>query len=703
MRRTAASSTTTFRLRDAIALAPAGETINFAVTGTINLSSLGQLVINKNLTITGPGANLLTINAFDPTPTTDNGDGSRVFNINDGTAINLNISIRGVTLTGGDSAAGGGGIHNENEIVILTACTVSGNAGMQGGGLFNNLGGEMTLVDSTISGNVAVEDGGGIYSNHGRVTLTRSVATDNSAGRDGGAAFAYYGDLIVSDSTITGNTAGGDGGGLYSSFGNFTVTHSTISGNDAGYGGGIYNYSNATVTTSTIDGNSAEESGGGVHTRGNLTLSESTISGNSATFGGGIYSYTDPLGPTTTVVGSTISGNTATELGGGFYNYFGVSLIRHSTITNNTAPIGGGGGVASYAGSNMRTEVHSTIIAGNNGSDVDFVAGAVNSFQSSGYNLIGQGNAVSEFVEPGDQTGVSDPMLDPLANNGGPTRTHAVLAGSPAIDAGDPAAVAGLGTVPMNDQRDVPFTRVFDGNSNSVARIDIGAYELQPKSILGDYNLNGTVDAADYVMWRKTLSASVAPPFTGADGDGDSTIDPDDHGCVADAFWAGWPPPGSGAGEASSVQIQELRADAQAVRNIAADYLGESVVQIPTETISAPAKTDAVAARATSFAVLETRSPGHDSSSRSRRTIHRYQVAESGGDDLPLLLAIDRVGRSPRQDSFVNDDSGNGEHRADDDDSESEIDEPLAVALAVRRGARSTCILLRLITAAGVV
>ena len=152
------------------------------------------------------------------------------------------------------------------------------------------------------------------------------------------------------------------------------------------------------------------------------------------------------------------------------------------------------------------------------------------------------------------------------------------------------------------------------------------------------------------------------------------------------------PPPGSGAGEAASIQIQELRADAQVVRNIAADYSGKSVVQIPTETISAPAKIDAVAARSTSFAVLETRSPGHDSSSRSRRTIHRYQVAESGGDDLPLLLAIDRVGRTTRQDSLANDDSGNSEYRADDDDSEGEIDEPLAMALAVRRGARSTFI-----------
>ena len=65
-------------------------------------------------------------------------------------------------------------------------------------------------------------------------------------------------------------------------------------------------------------------------------------------------------------------------------------------------------------------------------------------------------------------------------------------------------------------------------------------------------------------------------------------------------------------------------------------------------------------------------------------TIHRYQVAESGGDDLPLLLAIDRVGRSPRQDSFVNVDSSNCDYRADDNDIVSEIDEPVAVALAAR-------------------
>ena len=93
--------------------------------------------------------------------------------------------------------------------------------------------------------------------------------------------------------------------------------------------------------------------------------------------------------------------------------------------------------------------------------------------------------------------------------------THALFAGSPAIDAGDPNFdPADPDGDPMTDdavpydQRGTPFDRVFDGNSNGVARIDIGAFELQPKGILGDYNRNGTVDAADYVVWRKTLGTT---------------------------------------------------------------------------------------------------------------------------------------------------------------------------------------------------
>ena len=453
-------------LRDAIAAAAGGETIDFAVTGVIQLTQ-GQLAIGKDLAIRGPGANLLTIDASgnDPTPDINNGDGSRVFQIGDGNANSqLSVALVGLTIRGGDNAAVGGGIRNENEIVTVTRSTIRDNAGTEGGGLFTDVEGELALVNSTVSGNAAVQDGGGIHSNRGRVSLTGSVAADNTAGNDGGAVFAYYGQLTVSDSTISGNSANVVGGGLYSAFGNFSVARSVVSGNDAGYGGGIYNYSEATISATTIDGNSAVEHGGGVYTRGNLTLTDCTISGNSATLGGGMLSYTAYEERSTTVVGTTISGNTATQFGGGFYNYFGVSVIRHSTITKNTAPVGGGGGVDIYAESTTRTEVQSSIIAGNNGSDVDFVSGTFNSFQSEGYNCIGLGIAIGEFVELGDQAGVVDPKLEPLADNGGLTQTHALLADSPAVDAGDPAATAGVGIVPLFDQRESPFVRVFNGD-----------------------------------------------------------------------------------------------------------------------------------------------------------------------------------------------------------------------------------------------
>jgi hypothetical protein len=273
----------------------------------------------------------------------------------------------------------------------------------------------------------------------------------------------------------------------------------------------------------------------------------------------------------------------------------------------------------------------------------------------------------------------NNPQLGSLANNGGPTMTHAPLAGSPAINAGDPSIVFNPAE---HDQRGAPFVRVSGG------RIDIGAFEVQPiivpPDLFGDYNLNGVVDAADYLVWRKTLGGTNVPAYSGADGDGDTTIDQDDYVVWRAHFGQTLPQPGSGASEASSVQTQQLRADPPAVRNITTDYIGDSVVPIPKETFSAPAETAAVAARPASFAAIETRSLWHDLNTRSRGRIDQYRVAEFSGDDLPLLLAVDRVGRSPRQDSSVSDDNGNGERSADDDDSENEIDDALAVALALR-------------------
>jgi hypothetical protein len=256
-----------------------------------------------------------------------------------------------------------------------------------------------------------------------------------------------------------------------------------------------------------------------------------------------------------------------------------------------------------------------------------------------------------------------DPLLGPLTFNGGPTMTHALLAGSPAINSGDPAAMGGVGNVPLLDQRGAPFARVAGG------RIDIGAIERQPipPAVFGDYNQNGEVDAADYVVWRKTLNQSISL-FSGADGDGDGTIDQGDYVVWRAHFGTTLPMPSAGSGTAATLLS-------------AAFDVSESLVDIPAETTSAPVKADAATVRAISVEVRETRSPWLDSSSRSRGRIHRYHVAEAGDDDLPLLLAIDRVGRSSQQEFLVHGRHEKNEFLADDDDSWSQIDEPLAVAL----------------------
>ena len=140
--------------------------------------------------------------------------------------------------------------------------------------------------------------------------------------------------------------------------------------------------------------------------------------------------------------------------------------------------------------------------------------------------------------------------LGPLTDNGGPTMTHALLPGSPAINAGDPAAVAGVDGVPVHDQRGAPFTRVYGG------RIDIGAVEAIPVGVLpGDYNANGIVDAADYTVWRNNLGAAPLPgPLhegegVNGDGNGDGIVDALDYAVWKSNFGATVAELGAGSGE----------------------------------------------------------------------------------------------------------------------------------------------------------
>ena len=271
-----------------------------------------------------------------------------------------------------------------------------------------------------------------------------------------------------------------DTGGLYSifqldSFNTASISGITITnGNSDRGGGGIQTFGgDLTVAGSTISGNSSEVDGGGILTRGTLTVINSTISGNSSEVdGGGIFSDTSlpPSTTKTTITNSTISGNTAEDDGGGVYNTDGLTEIEFSTITNNTAP-DQGGGVASDGDEETSTEVLSSIISANTNTDVDInFDPTINTFVSRGYNLIGDGNATGAFDQTGDQIGVTNPGLGPLSDNGGPTQTHALLSGSPAINA-IPQGTNGCGTTFTEDQRGV--------SRPQGSACDIGSFELE--------------------------------------------------------------------------------------------------------------------------------------------------------------------------------------------------------------------------------
>jgi hypothetical protein len=352
-------------LRQALADANDGDTINFdsSLNGqTITLTS-GELNVDKDVTITGPGANHLAV---------DGNAQSRVFYINPGKTV----TVSGLTVENGysDSPPGGGGIFNYDATLTVNNCIISGNSG---GGISNDgFRGSATLMvtNCTVSGNSATSAGNGGGIGNGAV--------------EGGAVL--------------------------------TVSNSTISGNSAGVGGGI--------------GNGADPG------YAMVTISNCTISDNSADYGGGILNACSVGGVSgVTVSNSTISGNSAIGNGGGIYN------VRAGTYTG--------------------LELDSTVLnAGNSGENIFNAGGTVT---SHGYNLSSD-NGGGYLTGPGDQIN-TNPLLGPLQDNGGPTFTHELLPGSPAINVGDPSFTP----PPFYDQRGPDFGRVING------RIDIGSFEVQ--------------------------------------------------------------------------------------------------------------------------------------------------------------------------------------------------------------------------------
>jgi predicted outer membrane repeat protein len=260
--------------------------------------------------------------------------------------------------------------------------------------------------------------------------------------------------------TIARGHSGSYGGGIFNEFGRVTLSNSTVSSSSAEYGGGIKNLGTMTITNSTLSNNSADQ-GGGIQNLGTLTITNSTVSNNSAGgFGGGISNSA-----TLTLTNCTLSNNVTRFDGGGVSNV-GMVTLTNATLSGNSAANGGG----FWNGPTGKATLANTIIAGNSLTGSGAKGPDVNGhFNSLGHNLIGDTSGSSGWLKT-DLLGV-DPRLAPLGNNGGPTQTMALLAGSPAIDAGDVAFVTGppFPGPPFTDQRGAP--RIKNGT------VDIGAVE----------------------------------------------------------------------------------------------------------------------------------------------------------------------------------------------------------------------------------
>ncbi len=331
---------------------------------------------------------------------------------------------------------------------------------------------DVTISGVTITGGDAHDDqGSGIHVNGGSLDLTDSRVTGNTTGpgaivtftSGGGISFYGAGPSTITRSRIDNNTADNTGGGVY--LGGYSTPPATTM---------------LTILDSRIDDNEAG-SGGGLYSDGPLVVIGSLLRANSATnnsSGGGGISSQDPL----TLINTTLSGNSAANSGGGLTVGSGsTTALYNVTMTDNTADSdasnqGDGGGIRIANGA---VSLKNTIIAGN--SDATVSTGIVHPdcsgvFDSQDYNLIGDAAGCTlNGATTHNLVGVKA-RLEPLKDNGGPTLTHALQAGSPAIDAGNPAGCQDdKGVALALDQRG--YIRPVDGNGDGTARCDIGAFE----------------------------------------------------------------------------------------------------------------------------------------------------------------------------------------------------------------------------------
>lgn len=399
----------------------------FSTKQTINISTLGKLRVTDAVTITGPGADLLTI---------DGGGKTRVIEVNIPGSADQNVAISDLRVTGGFDSVGAG-VTMVDEDLTLSNVVVDHNQASNGGGGVSTLGksGSLTILHSTVSDNTcggAVSGGGILILNAGAILTIRDCMIANNTvtepgGAAGGGLFLYHGGVVLAENTTWVGNAASTGGAIASYFGpaEITLTNNTLTGNNAG----------AVVMLSPTQGNG-------------LTISNSTITGNT---GGAIYGQ----------VGQVIT-------------------------------------------------LNSTIVAGNSGADFFSPPGYV---LNADHSLIGIVDTAVFTVNGNDNlTGTPaaplNPQLLPLGDYGGPTKTHALSAFSPALNKGsNPLALS-------FDQRGPGFPRVLGGQADIGASEGVGVIPGGFGSLL-NLTSAGVFDYLFTVDWVDDMGIDIASIGTG--------------------------------------------------------------------------------------------------------------------------------------------------------------------------------------------
>jgi predicted outer membrane repeat protein len=426
-------------------------------------ASVSALIADINAANANGGANTITLAAntkFDLTAVNNTTNGANGLPVISGTIGPDNLTIVG---TGGDTIERSTAASRPFRLFDVA----NGNS--------------LTLENVTLQNGMAqgsgdAEEGGAIF-NQGALTLNGAIVQGNRASGGGwvglgpaaGGGIYNTGTLTVSGCTITNNTAynrtaGQFGGGIFN-HGILSVTGSTLSGNRSGYGGGIDNLGRLTISGCTFSGNGGG-AGGGIAHRAlfTATLTNCTFSNNSGGNGGGMWILT---GGKATLTNCTFSNNSAHSYGGAL-DVEGSVTLTNCTLSLNSASTGGGIWVYPANGGGI-LNLTNTIVAGNTASTGPDIDGAA---ATADHNLVGNATGSTGIVNGvngnivGSRYHVINALLGPLQNNGGPTQTMALLAGSPAIGQADNAAA------PTTDQRGVT-RRDLAGELT-----DIGAFEV---------------------------------------------------------------------------------------------------------------------------------------------------------------------------------------------------------------------------------